>query len=66
MSNQQSNRLQYDQEFIDKVLNGEIDSYGENSPVDITIDAISNGRDSYYETNEESINELLHLLNNQQ
>ena len=56
-------RLQYDQDFINKILEGTIDSYGDNSPTEVTIESISNGRDSYRKVNEEVIAELLNLLN---
>lgn len=63
MSNIKTNTLKYDQDFIDNILSGNVDSYGENSPVDITIDSIKNGKDSYNKANKESIQKLLLLLN---
>jgi hypothetical protein len=52
----------YDQDFIDAILNHEIDSYGSNSEVNLTIEQINNGKEKFFSENSDVVQELISTI----
>ena len=55
-------KLVYDEAFINSILDGEIDSYGNNCETTIEVDEITKGRNSFYSANEETIKSLVQSI----
>jgi hypothetical protein len=52
-------KLVYDKSFIESILDGKLDSYGENCESTISINDLTEGRNNFYSSNEETIKQLI-------